>query len=32
VDYPCGSYVILRMVEDAAAPDGFRVQFDGVIY
>jgi hypothetical protein len=32
VDYPCGSYVILRMVEDDTAPDGFRVQFDGVIY
>ena len=32
VDYPCGSYVILRLVEDSTAVDGFRVQFDGVIY
>lgn len=32
VDYPCGSYVIFRLVEDATAPGGFRVQFDGVIF
>jgi hypothetical protein len=32
VDYPCGSYVILRLVEDSTVVTGFRVQFDGVIY
>lgn len=32
IDYPCGSYVILSLVEDDTAPDGFRVLFDGVIY
>jgi hypothetical protein len=32
VDFPCGSYVILRLVADSTVADGFRVQFDGVIY
>ncbi len=32
VDYPCGSVLVLRLVEDAAAPGGFSVKLDGVIF
>lgn len=31
-DFPCGSYVIIRLVEDATAPGGFKAQLDGVIH
>jgi hypothetical protein len=32
VDYPCGSVLVLRLVEDAAAAGGFSVKIDGVIF
>ena len=32
VDYPCGSFVILRLEQDSTAPGGFKVVLDGVIF
>jgi hypothetical protein len=32
VDYPCGSVLVLRLVEDSGAPGGFSVKLDGVIF
>ncbi len=32
IDYPCGSVVILRLVQDATTVGGFRVVLDGVIF
>jgi hypothetical protein len=32
VDYPCGSLVIFRMVQDASAEGGFKIVLDGVVF